>query len=346
MEIELKIAKDEKEWDELVNRSPHGYIFHTWRWLKIVEKHTNSRLYPLIGMKGNTPIGIYPLFYFKKKGVKLALSPPPKSLLLYMGPALVDFEKMKQSRRESLLVEFQHAVDNFIASDLRCNYVRIRTPPGFIDTRPLRWSGYDVEPLYTYMIDLSKGVEHLWRGLSRKLRVSIERAKREGVSVESGDKEDLEFLRTSLYARFEEQGLKPSKDYYKDYLSELYDAFYPQNMKIFIAKYKGERMGGLVVLCYKSWSALWIGVPKTNLRGIYPNDLAQWEAIRWACSHGLRVYEEIDAGDDPRLRHFKAKFNPEPAIWFSAVKYSSPLFKVLEKATRFIYDKFGLGGLI
>ena len=53
----------------------------------------------------------------------------------------------------------------------------------------------------------------------------------------------------------------------------------------------------------------------------------------------------MDAGDDPRLRHFKAKFNPELAPWFSAVKYSSPVFKVLERTTKFVYNKFGLGGL-
>jgi len=54
-------------------------------------------------------------------------------------------------------------------------------------------------------------------------------------------------------------------------------------MKIFIAKRNVERVGGLVVLCYRDWAALWIGIPKTSLKGIYPNDLAQWEAIRWAC---------------------------------------------------------------
>ena len=152
--------------------------------------------------------------------------------------------------------------------------------------------------------------------------------------MEMGDAEDLEFLRESLYSRFEEQGLKPEKEYYKDYLFELYDAFYPQNMKIFIAKYREERVGGLVVLCYKDWAALWIGIPKISLKGIYPNDLAQWEAIKWACENGYRFYEEMDAGDDPRLRHFKAKFNPEPVPWYSAVKYSSFVFKCMEKIFR------------
>ena len=347
MTIELTVAseKESEEWNKLVEDSPHSTIFHRWEWLKIAEKQTNSKLYPIIGYKGTEPIGIYPLFFIRKKGIKLVFSPPSNTLLLYLGPAFVNFDKMKQSRRESLFAEFQTEVDKFVISELKGNYTRIRTAPGLLDSRPLRWSGYEVEPLYTYIIDITKGEEHAWNGLNRKLRVSTEKTKREGVSVEMGDKEDLEFIRSSLATRFEEQGFKPRKDYYKAYLADLYNTFYPENMKIFVAKYKGERVGGLVVLCYKDWSALWIGIPKTEIKGIYPNDLAQWEAIRWTCEHGFKYYEEMDAGDDPRLRHFKAKFNPELAPWFSATKYSSPVFKVLERTTRFVYNKLGLGGL-
>jgi lipid II:glycine glycyltransferase (peptidoglycan interpeptide bridge formation enzyme) len=348
MSLELQIAdeKEAEEWKKIVDNSSQGTIFHTWAWLKIVEKQTKSVLYPLIGYKGTEPIGVYPLFLVKKSGIKLVFSPPSNALLLYMGPAFVNFDKMKQSRKESLFTEFQTDVDEFIKSELKANYVRIRTAPGLVDSRPLRWNGYEVEPLYTYMIDLTKGVDYAWNGLNRKLRTSIERSKREGVEVKMGDKEDLEFIRVSLYRRFEKQGLRPQKEYYKNYLSELFNAFYPENMKIFVANYKGEKVGGLVVLYYKEWSALWIGIPKTELKGIYPNDLAQWEAIKWSCEHGFKYYEEMDAGDDPRLRHFKAKFNPESAIWFSAVKYSSPIFKGLDKTTQYLYNKLKMGRLI
>lgn len=72
MRMELKVAKDEEaeEWDKLVESSPHGTI-STWRWLKIAERYTNSKLYPLIGYRGTEPIGIYLLFLVKKKGVRL-----------------------------------------------------------------------------------------------------------------------------------------------------------------------------------------------------------------------------------------------------------------------------------
>jgi len=315
----IEICEDGVYWDELVERSPHGSIFHTWEWLKIVEKHTSSKLYPIVGFKGSTPIGVYPIFLQKRGIFRLAFSPPSRALLLYMGPAFVRYNSLKQSRRETTFLEFQNAVDKFIRDELRCGYVRVRTSPELIDCRPLKWSGYDVEPLYTYVIDLAKGVDGVLRNLNRKLRAGIEKTRKEGVKVEQGDKEDLEHLRILLYERFVKQGRKPKRSYYKSYLRDIYRRFYPDNLRIFVARYKGETVGGLVVLCFKDWSALWIGIPKIELKGIYPNDLAQWEAIKWACENGFKRYEEMDAGH-LKFRHFKSKYNPCVAPWFSAEK--------------------------
>jgi len=348
MEVELKIAKNEdsEEWDKLVENSPHGTIFHTWKWLKIAEKHTNSKLYPIIGYKGTKPVGIYPFFLIRKKGVKLLFSPPPKTLLLYLGPTFSDFQKLKQSMKESLFMEFQTEVDNFITSKLKGNYIRIRTSPGLLDSRPLRWAGYHVEPLYTYVMDLTKGTDNIWNGFNKELRRNINKAQKEDIKVEEGSKEEIYIINELLRQRFEEQGYRSSKDYYRSYLSDVYEAFYPQNLRIFVAKYSGEIITGQIAICYSDKISLWAGSPKTNILRGTPNDLLQWEIIKWACKHGFRQYEIMDAGDDPRLRHFKAKFNPELVPWYSAVKYSSPIFKGLERTARFVYSKLGPGRLI
>lgn len=225
-------------------------------------------------------------------------------------------------------------VDRFLSSEVKTNYIRVRTSPGLPDSRPFMWEEYDVNPLYTYVIKLDDD-RSIWNRLHRKTRVSIEKTKREGVKVEMGDYDDLRYLRTALYSRFKEQGYRPREDYYRGYLNNLYREFYPENMRIFVAKLNGERVGGLVTLCYKDWAALWIGIPKLRLSGIYPNDLVQWEAIKWACSETYRRYELMESGDDPRLIAFKSKFNPDLVPWFSAVKYSPTFFKAAERMLKF-----------
>lgn len=328
MSITLKICDDSEEWDDLVDKSPYATIFHTWNWMKIVEEHTKSRLYPLVGFKGTTSIGIYPIFLQKRNFVNLVFSPPPKVGLLYLGPLILNYEQLKQSKRESICISFQRAVDKFILSDLKTNYARIRTSPGFLDSRPFKWTGYEVEPFYTYTVDLSKGQDQVWGNFNKQLRLDINKTEREGVSIEENDKKGLEFLYSSIFKRFEEQGLRSSIS--RDYLSELYDAFHLENLKVFTARYNREIVGGLIALHHKDKVSLWVGVPKTTLKGIYPNDLVQWEVIKWGCEKGYKKYELMDSGYNPRLRHFKSKYNPNLSVWFSATKHSSVFFKLAE----------------
>lgn len=322
----------EKAWDDLVISSSFGTLFHTVEWLRIAQKHLKAEYHPLMFYKGTQLVGVYPLFIQKQGPIKVALSPPSRAYMLYLGPVIADYESMKQDKKESTYIQIQQEMDTYIFHTLGCRYARIRSSPGLYDSRPLRWSGYTVDPLYTYRIDLTKGIDHVWEQFDRKLRVEINKANREGVTVREGDLDDLEFLHDTLYTRYIQQGISPVN--YKKYLQDLYQKFYPGNLKIFIAEYNGKRIGGTINLVFKKGMYLWVGIPKTDLIGISPNDLVQWEAIRWAQSNGLDYYEEMDAGDDPRLRHFKSKYNPDLVIWFAATKYSSFLYKAGERVFR------------
>lgn len=347
MVIELKIAKgkDREEWDRLVESSPHGTIFHTWKWLKITEKHTKSKLYPIIGYKGTTPIGIFPLFYQKKFLVKTVFSPPPHTGIPHLGPALVDYDKLKQDKKESVFIEFQKQVDEFIYSKIKPNYVFISSSPGLIDSRPFKWTGYQVEPVYDYLVDLGKGMDYVWKEFKKPLRDDIKKAEKSGVCMEEGSKEELCFVYDSSVRRYQEQSKMINLPL--EYLLDLYDSFYPRNLRIFVARYHEELVGGIIATCYRDKISFWIGAAKPNLRNISPNDLVQWEAMKWASEQGFRYYEEIGAGVE-RLCRYKSKYNPDLSVYFSVRKYSSFMFKWLETSyiqiLKPIYAKFKLMG--
>lgn len=331
MNIELEIAgEDERDkWDTLVETSPHGTIFHTWEWLKIMEKHMKSRLYPVIGLKGTTMIGIYPLFFLKNYFFKSVFSPPPWVSVPYLGPVIADYNKLKQDRKESIFIEFQKEVDYFIKSELKPYYTQISSPPGLLDARPFKWTGYHIEPIYNYIIDLSKGVDYVWEQFKKNIRQNISRAIRRGISVEEGSKDDLEWIYETFTKRYEEQGRKVSIS--KRYLLDLYDFFHPQNMKIFVAKYNSELVGGMVDIYYKDKVVSWLGNTKANVENVSPNELLQWGAIKYAIEHGLKYYEEMGANTE-RLCYYKSKYNPNLSICFSGKKYSSPVSKLAEIA--------------
>ena len=330
--ISLASKEDSPKWDELVVSSPHGTIFHTWKWLSIVEKHTRTRLLPLILYKGTQIVALYPVFIQKKRWISVAFSPPPRAYMLYLGPVIPEYETMKLDKKESIFFQVQQEVTRHLFSEKGCKYFRVRTSPGLFDARPLKWAGYSVDPQYTCRIRLDSGIDTVWSRFDRKLRVDINKAVKENVDVQEGNLDDLLQLSDSLSRRFREQGAQPHD--YRDYLTDLFHAFYPEHLKIYTAFYKGERVGGMVSLCFKQVMYLWIGIPKFDVKGISPNDLVQWEAIKWATKNGYIYYEEMAGGDDPRLRSFKSKYNPDLAIWYSATAYSSRFYKFLGKLAR------------
>jgi hypothetical protein len=332
--IKFLDSSNEKTWDDLVVSSSNGTIFHSVAWLRLAQNQTKAEFLPLMFYKGSQLVAIYPIFIQKQGMIKVALSPPSRAYMLYLGPIIANYESLKQDKKESTYIQIQQEIDNYIFKIKGCKYARIRSSPGLYDSRAFRWSGYTVEPYYTYRIDLTKGIDNVWEQFDRKLRVEINKTERDGVTIRTGDKQDLEFIHDSLYNRYIEQGIKPVN--YKKYLSAIYNKFYPDNLKIFVAEYQGKRIGGTINLSYKNIMYLWVGIPKSELVGISPNALIQWEAIKWAQMNGLEYYEEMDAGDDLRLRYFKSKYNPDLVIWFSATRYSSFFYRAGEQLVNFV----------
>jgi lipid II:glycine glycyltransferase (peptidoglycan interpeptide bridge formation enzyme) len=333
--IKILENSNEKTWDDLVLSSSHGTIFHTVNWLRLVQRQTNSEFLPLMFYKGTQLIAIYPVFIVNQGPIKIALSPPSRSYTLYLGPVIADFETLKQDKKESTYMQIQQEMDTYIFETKRCKYARIRSSPGLYDSRPLRWLGYTVESLYTYRIDLTKGIDSIWEQFDKSVRRMVTQSERAGMTVRTGDKEDLDFIHDSMYKRYIEQGIKPSD--YKEYLHTIYQKFYPENLKIFVAEFNGQKISGCIYLCFNNILYFWVGLPKPEQGGLSPNDLISWEAIKWAQTNGLKYYELMDAGDDPRLRHFKSKYNPELVIWYEATKYSSFIYKIGERALQLFH---------
>lgn len=328
MNIKIATEEDKDLWDSIAEKSSHSTVFHRWAFLKIIEKYSGTKLYPLIGLNGTTPIGIYPLFYEKKLFLRMVYSPPPHVAVLYLGPVFSYDITIKQSKKESLFIDFQEKVDEFISNQLHAHYVMIHTSPGLADPRPLMWAGYDVAIRYSYSVDLSNGMEYVWKNLDKKFRYNITKAKEAGVSVEEGGAKELEKIYELMIERYEEQDKVVT--FPGEYLLAVYDAF-KTSMAVFAARYEGEIKTGVVDFSFKGRTVTWIGNPKTNLSKIYPNDLLFWEALEREHKNGSKRYEVMGAAGVERLHSYYANYNPTLLINYSAVKYNSLIAKAAEK---------------
>jgi len=332
MNVSVRSCEDAKEWDELIECAFNPTVFHTWDWLNIVEKHTGAKLHALVASNGTNDVCVLPIFTSRRTGLTVAMSPPTKAGLISLGPLLLRFDKNpKKQTLESTYLSSIDSFDDFIGRQLRPNYTRISTSPYYEDARPFTWNNYTVTPLYTYILDLSPGPETVFEDFQKQLRTDLKKTEREGVEVFEGGLRELELIHLSLSDRFIQQGLRTNLTH--AYLKELYDRFYPQNLRIFAARYMGEFVGGFISVIHKDRATYWAGGSKTTIPGIYPNDLLQWEAIKWAHNKGFKYYEIVGA-EDKRLRHFKSKFNPDLKIWFLAEKYRPTCLKWISHLSR------------
>ncbi len=325
MAVELKIAGEDDAvlWDKIVESSPHGTIFHTWKCLKIIEKYSKTKLYPVMVLKDILPIGCIPLFLQKKIWMKLLFCPPPYIALPRLGPVLVNYDKLKQSKRESMLMEFQKKVDEFIFSEIKPDYLTLNSA-SIEDARCYIWSGYYVEPTYNYIFRLDNELDIIWSNIKKNTRQDIQRAQKRGFSVREGNKEDMVRIYESMVKRYAEQNRKVNVP--KEYLVEMYEALYPSNLRIFVVEQGNNFITGSIDVYFKDKGMSWIGHAKADS---HATDLVYWECLKWAYDNGYKYYAVMGAAGVERLYKASSKFNPDLVVSFSARKYSSSVSKLL-----------------
>jgi len=336
MDVSIASDADHQLWDTIVFSSIEGTLFHTWKWLKIMEKHNRKKifsqqyqgiLYPLIVREGSEIIGIMPVFFYDSPFLKIASSPPFSVENYYLGPVMKKNDLIKPHRKQSISYEFYKAISDFLKNTLKSNYITIHSSPGMNDPRPFIWSGYDVEPEFTNIIDISVGEKTVWENFNQTVRKSVHKLEKNGVSVDIGSKKDVELIYNLL--------LKRERIFAtKEFLFEIFENFFPENLNFFIANKDGTPLTGIITLSYKDKVSVWTGSPKMTINGVSPNYNIHWESIRWACRNNFK-YVEIIGATDPTLFPFKSKFNGEIFPYYS-IKWYSPVNRF------FTYFRHGL----
>ncbi len=329
MEVRLATDPDSRLWDEIISYSPDAAIFHTWKWLKIMEKHSRKRvlagpikpvLYPLMISTEDEIFSVIPIYLFDGFFGKMAYSPPPAVECAYLGPVFNNCQSLIPRERYHRFFEFQAALHEFLVKDLHAKKIFIRTPTGFEDPRSFSWGSYTVAPKFTYLLDLGGGEEFLWKNLRNTVKKSIRRSEKVGIEFLEGTKEDLEPLFRLMKERKRTRALMK-------YFQEIYDAYNPQNVRIFTASHQGEILSALVITVFKNRVSSWFGTPRMSYKGVSPNEFLHWHLIQWAIEQGMECFELVGADDYP-LFAFKNKFNATLALNYR-LEWNSPGFRVI-----------------
>jgi len=306
---------DHKIWDDLVQNSDQGTVFHEFDWLKLMEKYTDSKLILLTATYGDEIFAGIPLFLQESYAclIKRILSPPYPTMVHYLGPIFNGYNHWKENIRQYRLSCFQKKLDEYLQR-INPHSILIVTPPNMLDMRSLSQAGYLVMPKYTYVADVSD-LKHVWKGFKKKLRSSIMKAEKNGLRIEEANLSGYNLVTHLLSDRIKEKGQRLEVS--SEYLFEVYRTFHPKNLRVVICGYEQEDLGGLVSTQHKDKVTIWLCATEKSPKFASPTDLLYWETIKWTNENGYRYCEILFAESQVE---YKSKYNFGLVSYFSARK--------------------------
>jgi hypothetical protein len=315
--MSVKIIEDQRLWDEFVEKSPYGMLYHRWDFLKVIEKHAGYRLHPYGVYKGEELACVFPIFTKSYLGLRFIFSPPPRTGVPYMGPVISPlYDSYKQRKKESYI---GGVVDEVAAEmkKLSPSYTSISTVPGFMDARPFKWGGYQANLYYTYAIDLRKPLNDIWDSMDKDCKREIRTAEKHSLSLK--ETHDVKTFFGIMKERYIQQGLNfpvMSEEYLEDVL-----AAFPRNIKMYLLYDSDKVIDVMVNYEYNGRFMFWMGWVNLDKK-IHGNEYATWEFLKMKKEEGYSEFE-IAGGNTRRLCLFKSKFNPDLEFYYTIEKMNS-----------------------
>jgi hypothetical protein len=310
MSVEVSRADDADldAWDDRLASSPDGTVFHQLPFLRVLAEHTGATLHPLVGFKGQEPVGLFPVFELTKGPVSTAFSPPPSIGIPYLGPVLLNYEKLKQRKFERLNRRFVGGVLDWLDDHVGPKYTRVVSGVGYADSRPFQWNEFDVSPRFTYEIDLTLGRDGLLEALSSDARGSIRNGDEASYDISNGGRDAVDYVVGRINSRYDEGdgGLRLPESFVTDLIERLPDG----QLRVYEATVDGRRVSGRLTLHYGDTVTLWQGSPKPDHDlDVAINDLINWRSMVDGIEAGKTRCDFIGA-NTPRLCRYKSKYNP------------------------------------
>ncbi len=205
--------------------------------------------------------------------------------------------------------------------------------------------GYGKNELIQPRLNMVLGLEgfdekSLYKSFSRSKKRNIEQAIGSGVKVtytEPGDKNIDQALEIfyDLYKTTTERNQIGRRPFY--YIKNLINA-YPEDTRIYIAEHEGDYLSAAIPARYGNKITYAYGASADIKRDLRPNELIQWEMIKWGLETGVKAYDfgavyELNRNDG--LYQFKEGFCRKDGV----TEYIGEIDKVYKPAVYYAFTK-------
>lgn len=178
-------------------------------------------------------------------------------------------------------------------------------------------------PRRAHVIDLSGGIDEVWRGLSQSSRRHIRIAEREGVQVKMGRSDALLHEYYSLFLmsvdrwagkQNEPLVLAQARAKRRDPLSklQLLARHLGEGFQVTLAYIDGKPVAGSIVLFAGTAHYTRAAMDRKGVGKSGAGYLVQWKALERACQLGCTAYHMGESGQSAALAQFKEKLGAVP----------------------------------
>lgn len=328
-----RVDVDEEPWNSHVSRAPNASVFHRAEALGVLADHTGTTLHPLVGYKGQEPVGVLPVFERSRGPFRSVVSPPNGFEVFSLGAVLTDPGQLKQRKLERRNRRFVEACLDWVDEECSPHVVHVRSSARATDMRPYQEQGFDVTPYYTYVVDLDRSEEELLGSFSSDARSNVRSADEFDYEIEVGGAGAC----AEIIGRVKDRMEHLDKTYPLDESAarELYHALPEGVVRPYVCSVDGERLGGIIALEAGDTVYRWQGGTKVTEE--FPvNDVLDWHVMRDARERGITRYDLVGA-NLPRTARYKSKFGPEPVPYYGAMK-RSPAVDLLAGLRQYVAD--------
>lgn len=294
--VEIVLCESEGEavsegWDGFVTTTPSATVSHLYGWRRIIsEAYGHSPLY-LIARRNGETTGILPLFHIKSRLFGNTLCSMP--FQDYGGIVAHDEESAR-----ALLDRALQLKDELGAGSLELRHRDlVHVGAGTVRTDKA-----------TLILDISSGVESLWKSLSPKVRNQVRKAQKSGLSTRIGGAELLEEFYRPFAVNMRDLG---SPVHHRRFFEKLFSVF-GDSAGVMLVCEGSKTVGGLIALFLKDT----VVVPWASCYRQYfskcPNNLLYWDAIQNACARSCTMFDFGRSSVGSGTYNFKTQWGAQP----------------------------------
>jgi peptidoglycan pentaglycine glycine transferase (the first glycine) len=224
-------------------------------------------------------------------GIKLAYLPkgPVGSDQLFN-----DSQEDGEPEKRENIVQLMQEID-LVCHAQRCAFLKIEPDIWEITTQTQEReipkgfcaSHHAIQPPRTVILDIRGSEEQVLERMKQKTRYNIRLAAKKGVTILPSV--DVSAFRNILDITSQRDGFGVHS---REYYARAYELFHAKGeCELFMAEHEGQTLAGLMVFTRGKRAWYFYGGSSEIKRDLMPNYLLQWEAIRWARSHGCTEYD-------------------------------------------------------